>query len=279
MTGEQKNIETAPEVQGPGVVRPEFVKHSPRARNGYVRKPVVDAKVPQIEDRNEEDSIFRRNRGAFIFGSVVIAGVAWLFVSKPFSGTEPTRKAPEQQVVRIQLPPLPLPPPPKIQPPPPKDEKPVEQAPLAAPDKKPEPARPKPEDKPPEGLGTNIKGPGGNGDLSAGGGNGMIGGGGTGGRGGSIGAWYAGQVQTKVTEALRKNSKTRNASVKGLRFSVSLDGTGRIVGARLASSTGDAALDETIKNEILTGLQIQEAPPGGKPMSVTMVLNARRPNQ
>jgi len=32
-----------------------------------------------------------------------------------------------------------------------------------------------------------------------------------------------------------------------------------------------------IKNEALSGIRLQDPPPGGKPMTVTMVLNARRP--
>lgn len=150
---------------------------------------------------------------------------------------------------------------------------------MAAPDKKPEAAKPKPVDKPPEGLGTNIKGPGqGLAGLGSGSGNGMIGGTGTGpGGGGSAAAWYAGQVQTKVAEALRNHRKTRNASLQGIRFSVSLDGAGRVTATKLLVSTGDPALDGAIQNEVLTGIRLQEPPPGGKPMTVTMVFNARRP--
>lgn len=150
---------------------------------------------------------------------------------------------------------------------------------MAAPDKKPEAPKPKPVDKPPEGLGTNIKGPGaGMSGLGSGSGNGMIGGTGNGpGGGGSAAAWYAGQVQTRVADAIRNHRKTRNATLRGIKFTVSVDATGRVTSCKLQSSTGDTTLDAAIQNEALNGLRLQEPPPGGKPMTVTMVLNATRP--
>ncbi len=56
------------------------------------------------------------------------------------------------------------------------------------------------------------------------------------------------------------------------------DGTGRIVKATLAGSTGRADLDRALQNEILTGLQLESAPPEGMPMPIVMRISARRPN-
>ena len=70
----------------------------------------------------------------------------------------------------------------------------------------------------------------------------------------------------------------RKASVKGIKFSVVIDASGRVTGVKLLGSSGDAALDEAIRSEILTGIQLREPPPGGKPMTITMTLRAQRPN-
>ncbi len=70
------------------------------------------------------------------------------------------------------------------------------------------------------------------------------------------------EVQTRVADVLRQNSHTRNAS---LRVDVRIwpDSTGRVTRAQLVSSTGNAEIDNAIKNEVLTGLQLQEPPPAG----------------
>ncbi len=57
-----------------------------------------------------------------------------------------------------------------------------------------------------------------------------------------------------------------------------LDATGRITRATLAGSTGDPATDTAIRQEILTGLQLQAPPPDGMPMPIVMRLKATRPN-
>jgi TonB family protein len=231
-----------------------------------------------VEDEDDDESFFQRHRLAFIAGGIVLIGAAWGVLHKPSGKSEPVRKAPEQQMVRIQLPPPPPPPPPpKVQPPPPRDDKRVEQAPSAKPEPKPE--APKPAEKPPEGLGTNNKGPGpGMAGLGSSG-NGMIGGTGTGsgGGGGSMARWYAGQVQTKIAEAMRNNRKTRAASLR-LEVQLWVDPSGRVTRAALGSSTGDASLDEALKKEVLAGIQLAEPPPKGMRMPISLRLTARRPN-
>lgn len=244
-------------------------------------KPSPNPRPPRItpdDDEEDDESFFQRHRTKMIAGSVVLILGAWMALRKPSGPSAPARRS-EPQTIKIQplppLPPVPTPPP-KVVPPPPKDEKKDDT--LTIPQDKPvAPAPPKPVEKPPEGFGTNIKGPGaGLSGLGSGSGNGMIGGTGTGpGGGGSAGAWYAGQVQSRIAEALRNNRKTRSASIAGIKFVVSVDATGRVTGVKLLGSTGDAALDEVIKSEA-NGIRLQDPPPGGKPMTVTMLLNARR---
>jgi TonB family protein len=56
------------------------------------------------------------------------------------------------------------------------------------------------------------------------------------------------------------------------------DATGRITRAKLDRSTGDAALDAAIRDEALSGLQLQQPPPEGMPTPIVLRVSARRPN-
>jgi outer membrane biosynthesis protein TonB len=130
-----------------------------------------------------------------------------------------------------------------------------------------------PKDEPP--LGTGIKGDGPDSyGLSDKAGNGRIGG--NSGNGSKWG-WYASQVQSRIQEAMQRNRKTRSASLS-VSVRVWPDSTGRIARAQLAGSTGDSGLDAAIRDEILTGLQLQEPPPAGMPAPITLRLAARRPH-
>ncbi len=89
--------------------------------------------------------------------------------------------------------------------------------------------------------------------------------------------WYAAQVQATISDALRKNPATRNASFR-LDVRVWADIAGRITRASLAGTTGDPAVDATIEKEILAGLQLQSPPPADMPQPMVMRFTARRPN-
>lgn len=155
----------------------------------------------------------------------------------------------------------------------------IEQAPLE--EKQPEP-EPKPLDEPPPILGTGIKGDGpadgfGLGSSGNGGGGG---GSGLGGYGRGGGKWdnYARRVQSAIAEALRTNPKSRAAKISGLEVRIWPDSTGRVSRSQLVGSTGDPSLDQAIRNEVLTGLQLPEPQPQGMPSPIVLRLNARRPN-
>jgi TonB family protein len=154
----------------------------------------------------------------------------------------------------------------------------VEQTPVA--EDEPKPEEPKPADDPPAAIGTNIQGdgpPDGFG-LSGKGGTGT---GGTGrglggsGRSASRWGWYAAKVQNAVGDALRRNPRTRDA-VLSEKVRVWPDANGRITRAKLADSTGDAALDAAI-TAALTGVQLPEPPPADMPSPILLRLAARRP--
>jgi outer membrane biosynthesis protein TonB len=147
----------------------------------------------------------------------------------------------------------------------------VEQPPV-----KPQEAKPKENKdpaKPPSPPGPPATGPASDFGLAGGGG----GGGGIGGGGGSKYGWYASEVVSRVTSALQDNEKTRDARLK-MRVRIWSDANGRIARVELSGSSGDPAVDAAIKNEVLTGLQLQEPPPADMPMPIVMQIDEQRPN-
>lgn len=250
-----------------------------------VRPPAVTRTIPEVRrrtssadlvDEGEDDSFVSRHRMKLIVAGILVLGIGVYFMPKP-KGSAPERKV--EKIVMVQLPPppppkLPPPPPPKVQPPPEKMEK---QAPV---EEKPKEAAPKKADNPPSTLATGIKGDGPGMGLASSG-NGLGGGptiGGPTGVGGG-GKWdrYAGQVQSKIGDALRRHPRTKNARIARLEVRIWPDGTGRVTRAQLASSTGDTGLDSAIQDKILTGLQLAEPPPAGMKLPIVLRLTASRP--
>ena len=97
-----------------------------------------------------------------------------------------------------------------------------------------------------------------------------------GGHGSKFG-YYAGQVKSRIVDALRTNKKTRSA-VMDVQVRVWVDGTGRITKVSLAKSTGDQVVDEAIRKEALADISLPDAPPQGMPMPIVMHFSAKRPN-
>ena len=228
---------------------------------------------PDESNYEEKRSVFQRF--GFALGIVaVLLVVAVIFVGQSFSGKKkPPHKVPEVTMVKIISTPPPPPPPP---PPQPKiaEEKMVEQVQV-------DDAEAKPEENaalPGSDLGTSITGNGGPDafGLTGSRGNGSLGGGGARGSGSRWG-WYAGQVQATIAEALRKNSRTREANFR-VEVRIWPDLTGRITRAQLVGSTGDSGIDAAIKADVLAGLQLKEPPPAGMPLPIVMRLRANRPN-
>jgi len=208
-------------------------------------------------------NFFKRFRIAIIVTSILIAGIVVIakLASRGASSKHDT-------LTLVSIAPPPPPPPPVMTPPPPPPEEQKIQEPMI---KEEQPKEAPPKEEPP--LGTGIKGPGGdNYGLGSGTGNGLIGGGGDGSKWG----WYASQVQARIQQALQQNRKTRTASMN-LNVRVWADPNGRISRAQLASSTGDPSLDNALRDEVLTGLQLPEPPPAGMPAPITLHVTARRP--
>lgn len=230
--------------------------------------------------REPEDELtfFQRHRAMVIAGAVVVLGIGAYFM---FGGKGEPRKKSAPPMVMVAIPPPPPPPPPTPPPtpppePPPDNPKQPEFQPEDQPKVAPEPPPPEPAPAP---LGTSIQGDGpADGFGLSGNGNGLIGGNGKGGNGnGSKWGWYAGQVQSRVTSALRNHKRTRTATLD-IKVRIWADSSGHVTKATLSGSSGDAAVDRAIRDEILTGLQLDQAPPEGMPMPIVMHLVARRPN-
>ena len=147
----------------------------------------------------------------------------------------------------------------------------IEQTPVDKPEDKPDDA-PKPAEAPSTALVGN--GPADGFGLNAAGSARL---GGSGGGGGSRWGWYASQVQIKIQDALGQNPRTRNASLR-VDISIWPDATGRVTRAQLKGTTGDLAIDTALRDEVLTGLQLQEPPPAGMPLPIVLRVTARRPN-
>lgn len=150
-----------------------------------------------------------------------------------------------------------------------------EQAPVAEAEAPPEPEA----DNTPPPIGTNITGNGpadgfGLGRATNGSGNGTgrrIGGGGA-----SRFGYYASQVQNTISAAVRRHPRTRSAHMT-VTARIWADETGRVTRAVVSGSSGDAAVDAALKNEVLTGLQLQTPPPPGMKMPIHLRLAARAP--
>jgi len=225
-------------------------------------------------DDEQEESFLKRNRIAIVVGVVLMLIVGTVGVLVKMYGKVPPPHRPEEIVIHLQPPP-PLPPPPPPPPPPPrppeqkfveqpKDLKPLQKKDEAkTPDKPPGPPTPA-ASGPPSDFG--IGGPGG------GGGDGFSG------DGGSKYGQYAAEIIATIKARLEANSKTNKANFHGLKTRIWADKTGRIIKATVSGSTGDPAVDDALKNEVLVGLQLQEPPPEDMPMPIVLRVTEQRTN-
>ncbi len=232
--------------------------------------PMSQTTTDHNYDENDGPGFFRRFWLLLLVGALALSAAGAVMYQLATHKTPPPTREQVITMVNLQPPPAPPPPPP---PPPPQvqEDKMVEQTPIVD--------EPPPDDTPApqQAVATSIIGNGPPDGFGVGAANG------SGTRLGGTAAprsqfgWYAAQVQATISEALRKNPATRNASFR-LDVRVWPDLTGRITSAKLASSTGDSAVDATIEREILTGLQLQQPPPADMKLPIVMRFTARRPN-
>jgi TonB family protein len=212
-------------------------------------------------------------RYGFVIGILVVAAVAILLVSQVFSGrSAPPRKQAEIVMIRPLATPPPPPPPPPPQVPKPQME---EQTQVTEQDLK--PAEEAPQDPTPS-LGTGLTGTG-PGDAFGLGGRDKgfyAGSGGKGGGGGGRFAAFSSAVEQAIKDAFSRNPTTRSAKFD-VHVKVWADPNGRITKVKLASSTGDLAVDEAVRTNALIGRQFPDLP-AGEHWPVEIRVNLRRPN-
>lgn len=236
-------------------------------------------------DQDDEPGFFQRFRVLIVLGVLLMTGAGAYFAFQPKKETK--KKAAATTVSIMPVLPPPPPPPPTPPPTPPPQEQPPPDTPKQEefqaeekPEEKPEeaPKQEAPDDPPP--LGTNIQGEGAdNFGLARGGGNGLIGGTGkgSGGSGSTKFGAYAGQVQSRMLQALQSHKRTRSAAL-AVKVRIWVDSSGRITKATMEGSSGDPAVDRAITSEVLPGVQLSQAPPADMPMPIVLRVNARRPN-
>ena len=187
-------------------------------------------------------------------------------------------KAPQRHAVtmttKITLPPPPPPPPPPPKPPEPQK---VENTPpkMTDPTPSPAPAKPSPPKANPAPPGQPLTGEAGAGAnpyglaVGNGGGNTIGGGGGEGGGGNGFGA-FAGKLTGSIQSALQRNERTR--FLKGrLELRLWLNEGGQITRAQVKNSSGDAGVDEAIR-QVINGLFAGDRAPSSMPQPVTVLV-------
>jgi protein TonB len=216
------------------------------------------------DDDAPEGGFFKRNWLALTVGAAVLAGGTSAAIALSSKGGAGNRKAENFTMVTIAPPPpVVLPPPP---PPPPQEEEMIK-----AEEEKEEEA-PAEDNSPSTGIVSN--GPADGFGMKS-----------TGGRGqktmirpvSPVTVWtkYANGATSRIADAMRRHNRLKHSSMS-IRASVWIDSTGRIIRAE-TQSTGDAALDAALRNDILNGMQLSGPPPEGMKMPVNLKLNARRP--
>ena len=240
---------------------------TPPAASVPVKRPPPPR--PEEEEDEEEPGFFRRNR--VIIGLAALAAALAVYA---FSGpSKPSTPSPVRKVavpIEVTMPAPTPPPPPKIEPPKQEEKMDEEKAPVDEPPPDEAPADPAPS--------ITSTGPAGNDKFGLSKGNGGSGNG-TGRKLGGTGSkygYYAGQVQNSVSAAIRRHGKTKSANMSVI-AKIWADDTGRVTRATLSGSTGDPAVDAALREEVLTGLQLQSPPPAGMKMPINLRLTARAP--
>ena len=204
-----------------------------------------------------------------------LCGAIW-FVSRDSKSTRKPVASNDTMEITLAPPPPPPPvtppPPPENEPPPPEEAEMIEQEVVQDDEPPPEDAAP----EPPSDVDLGAGSPGGSGPSIGGGG------GGSGSRigsrrgSGSKFGWYAAKVQSSIREALGRNPSTRSATMS-LQVRVWADSNGRIIKAQLVGTSGNPAIDQSIRNQVLTGLQLPQPPPADMPMPINLRITARKP--
>ncbi|WP_382160853.1 energy transducer TonB [Hydrogenophaga sp. ANAO-22] len=201
--------------------------------------------------------------------ALLIALGVWLY--KLFSEpTEPTKKRAVQQIELLKPPPPP--PPPKTPPPPPPPPQEQQKIDVPKPDAAPEQAAPAPPAGPTSSLPDNGTGgafglPPGDGSLRIG----PVGGSG----GGNRFAWYGALVKERITDAVLKDKKLREATDYQRVVNVWVDPSGLITRVELVGASPAPELDEALRLALRSLAPVREGAPGDMPQPIRLRISAR----
>jgi periplasmic protein TonB len=214
------------------------------------------------EDSAEESSFLKRNWLALLVGVAVLAGGTKAAIALSTKGGGVNKKS--DPVAMIMLPP----PPPVVLPPPPPPQEVEEEMQEVEEEQEETPA----EDTGPS-TGVVSNGPADAFGMKAKGGAKRV----VLGPKSTASTWtpYARSAAGRIADAMRRHNRLKNSTM-AITARVWIDSTGRITRAT-TQSTGDAALDAALREEILNGMQLSGPPPEGMKMPVNLKLSARRP--
>jgi periplasmic protein TonB len=231
----------------------------------------------QFEYETDENRTFlKRHRAILVSCGLVILVVGVIYTARTLTQNNHQQLRHEEEFT-LNLPPStppPTPPPRNTPTPVPtpeeKQEQPMEAQQPVQEEKKTEAPKEKPLDAPAP-LGTGITGPGGGQDLGLSAGLGGNGGGYGSGGGGTKYGWYASEIQTHIADAVRNDPRMRGTQLSVV-VKIWPDATGKIIKAKV-SSAGNPQLESIVRDSILVGLQLPDAPPADMPLPIVMRLN------
>lgn len=214
------------------------------------------------DETGEEGSFLKRNWLAMLVGAAVLIGGTKAAIALSSKGGVNTKKSdPVSMVMLTPPPPVVLPPPP-----PPQMEEEMQEV-----------EEEKQEEAPAEDTGPSTavvsNGPADAFGLKAKGGQKRV----LLGPKSTASTWtpYARGAAGRIAEAMRRHDRLKHSNMV-ITARIWIDSTGRVTRAT-TTSTGDAALDAALRNEILSGMQLSGPPPEGMKMPVNLKLSARRP--
>lgn len=214
----------------------------------------------------EEESGGKIKIIAFFVAVILISGALIWFVGGMLSQPiEPPKKT--VQEIKVIRPP---PPPPEVEEEPPPEPEVEEEVDIPEPEDIPD----VPDMEPPPGNQLGLDAEGGAGGDAFGlvgkkGGRSLLGSG-----SGSRFAWYSNIIKTEILESLYEDERLRSKSYR-IRCDIWVSRTGEITRIQMLNSTGDADIDQRIKDRLHALRRISDAPPADMNMPIKIAIQSK----
>lgn len=220
---------------------------------------------------DEEQGFFHRNRGAIVTGALIVLSAGVFLGARALTRMNQKPIRHEEMIMAV----ITTPPPPKPTPTPESTPPPIQKTDMVI--QNPIQSAPKPPTPkvnvlaPPGPIGTSIVGAGGPDAFGLGKGLGEGGGYGNGAGGGGKYDWYASEIQQRIADAVRNDTRARGVNLSVV-ARIWPDSTGRIARAKV-SGGGNSPVEATTLDNILTGIQLPDPPPSDMPLPIIMRLS------